>query len=76
MGEPKSETNLDEVQEVGLRLTRRELADIKQFLGTERMMGNFLPEDNPVQMVAVKVLVAAGLLKVQVAKSKRKSKRV
>jgi hypothetical protein len=71
-----SEIDLDEVQEVKLHLTRRELQDIKQYVGIEMAMGNFIPEDDPIQKMAVRVLVEAGLVKLaEPQKGRQKSRR-
>ena len=67
----------DEIQEVTLRLTQGELLDLKQSIGMLRMLDAFYPEGDAVQMLAVRVLEAAGVLKVirEPAKAKPRPKK-
>ena len=67
-------TDKDEVREVTLRVRQGELDDLKSSLGMLRMLGGFYPEGDPVQMSAVRVLEAAGMLKVSYEPAKKPGK--
>ena len=71
-----SAINLDEVKEIKLHMTRRELEDLKQELGIAIGLGSFYPEGDSMQKVAVRILLESGMIQRKAPKpAKRKAKR-
>lgn len=66
--------DLDEAMEVKLKTTRRELNDVKGYLSMQMALEAFVPQDDPVQMLAVKVLSEAGIIKVRFKPTPKKRK--